>query len=243
MITHDLQAAARNLNLTVYDTFWGNRQMELIDHLLTTDVNQFLTWPEIVGTMFVGDAKIARVEYDALKESPDWERWYEAIRESDIGTPARLPYDTYTSGNLVHQAYHVMRWQNATGRALSDLSAIVEIGAGYGALALLARRLGFTGTYTIIDLPAFSLLQRYYLAQFGLEADWRTEGAGLVADLVVGLWSLSEMTPTDQHTALEGIEAGGYLVAGCGELNIPTIEQASQREAIEHLPPNWYWLS
>lgn len=242
MISYNVRAAAQNLNLTVFDTFWGNRQIELVEHLLAEDVSQFLTWPEIVGTMFVGEGQIVDHEFDALQASEDWPHWRGILHEPGIGSPVRLPYADYTSGNLVHQAYHLWRWQSATGRRVRDLSSIVEIGAGYGALALLVRRLGFTGRYTIIDLPVFSLLQQYYLAQCGLEAEWRPNGDGLKVDLLVGLWSLSEMSPTDQFDALHGLSANGYLVAGCGELAIPSIEQVARREAIEHLPPNWYWL-
>jgi hypothetical protein len=136
-----------------------------------------------------------------------------------------------------------MRWENATGRRVSELQTIVEIGAGYGALPMLMRRAGFRGRYLIIDLPAFALLQRFYLAQANVDAEWIAPGDKISADLVVGLWSLSEMTPTDQYNALSGLDAGGYLVAGCGKLNIPQIDQTARYEAIEHLPPNGYWLA
>jgi hypothetical protein len=230
------------INLTVPDSFWGHRQLELIGHILTEPVDNFLLWPEVASTMFVGDCGIVLHEFYALQAAPDWSLWREIIRESGFGGAPRLPYAEYTSGNLVHQAYHLMRWQNATGRRVSDLNTIVEIGGGYGALAMLARRAGFAGRYVIIDLPTFGLLQKYYLAESNVEAEWAAPGDKMTADLAVGLWSLSEMTPTDQVNALSGIEAGGYLVAGCGELGIPQIEQAAQREAIEHLLPNSYWL-
>jgi hypothetical protein len=242
MISYDIQTAARHLDLVVYDTFWGNCQVALVNHLLTTDVTQFLTWPEVLNTMFVGEANTARVEYDAL-QADDWDYWSDLIRENGFGGAPKLSYDTHTSGNLVHQAYHLMRWQTTTGRRVSELNTIVEIGAGYGALAMLVRRAGFRGRYVIIDLPAFALLQRFYLAQANVEAEWGAPGDKIDADLVIGLWSLSEMTQTDQINALGGLDAGGYLVAACGELNIPKIDQAARYEAIEHMPPNGYWLA
>jgi hypothetical protein len=242
MIEHDIATAARELNLTVYDTFWGNCQAALINHLLTEKSDQFLTWPEVLNTMFVGEGEVTRIEYAALQAN-EWDRWLDLIHDNGFGGAPKLSYDARTSGNLVHQAYHLYRWQNATGRSVSDLQTIVEIGAGYGAMPMLARRAGFTGRYVIIDLPAFALLQRYYLAQANVEAEWGAPGDKIEADLVIGLWSLSEMTPTDQINALSGIDAGGWLVAACGALNIPIIEQAARYETIDHMPPNGYWLA
>jgi len=239
----ELKQAMSELHLTVPDSFWGWRQIELIGHILTEPVDNFLQWPEVAGTMFLGDCEASRFEFEALSTAPDWEFWRGLIQESGFGGAQRLSCADYTSGNLVHQAYHLMRWQNATGRAVSDLTSIVEIGGGYGALALLARRAGFTGRYTIIDLPTFSLLQRYYLAYFGLDADWQTAGAGLDADLLVGLWSLSEMNMTDRFNALQDLTARGYLVAACGDLGIPSIEFVTERQPIEQLYPNWYWFA
>jgi hypothetical protein len=242
MTSLDLPTLALEANVIGLGTFWGDRQMELIAHLLTVDVDHFLTWPEVVATMFVGDSEVVKIEHAALMESEDWPLWREVINETTCGHAPRLSWADYTSGNLIHQAYHLHRWQTATGRRVSELQTIVEIGAGYGALPLLVRRAGFTGRYVIIDLPAFSLLQNYYLAQANVEADWAMPGDELTADLVVGLWSLSEMAPAAQASALSGIMANGYLVAGCGALNIPQIEQAARYETIDHLPPNGYWL-
>jgi hypothetical protein len=237
-----LKREMRDLNLTVPNSFWGQRQMELIGHVTTEPLDGFLLWPEVSGTMFVGDCGIVQHELAELQAAPDWKFWQGIIQENGFGGAPRLPYADYTSGNLVHQAYHLMRWQSVTGRRVDELQTIVEIGGGYGALAMLSRRAGFTGRYVIIDLPTFSLLQQYYLAQANVEAEWRENGNGLDADLLVGLWSLSEMNTTDRVNTLQGLTARGYLVAGCGDLGIPRIEFEAQREAIEHLHPNWYWL-
>ncbi len=242
MNSHELKDMARDFAGSLPDTFWGRCQTALLNHLRTEDPDNFLTWPEISGTMFVADAPYTRLELFALETSEDWLQWREVIQESDTGKPLRLPYADYTSGNLVHQAYHLKRWQDATGLKVSLLKTIIEIGGGYGAMAVIAQRMGFTGRYVIIDLPVLSMLQRFYLSQVGYTAEWALTGDGLTADLLIGLWSLSEMNEEDRGRALTNLSAAGYLVAGCCELGIASIEMAAKRETIDHLVPNSYWL-
>lgn len=77
-------------------------------------------------------------------------------------------YSAYTEGryslNLIHQMYHLWKWQQVTGRKIADLDMIIEFGGGYGAMALVARRMGFRGSYFIQDLPEFELLQEFFLS-------------------------------------------------------------------------------
>lgn len=242
MTVYELKNLAQNFLGSFPDTFWGNQQATLLDHLRSENPEHFMTWPEIFGTMFVADAPYIPLELIALQISTEWPQWKEAIQESDIGHGQRLPLFSYTSGNLVHQAYHLKRWQDTTRRQVSSLKTIVEVGGGYGAMCVIARRMGFTGRYIIIDLPISSLLQRYYLSQLGYEAEWSSSGNGLMCDLLIGLWSLSEMNEEDRSNTLTGLKTSGYLVAGCGELGIRAIEHDAQRQPIDHLVPNSYWI-
>ena len=68
-----------------------------------------------------------------------------------------------TSGTLIHHAYHLHRFETATGRSIADSAEIVEFGGGYGSMARLVARLGFRGRYHIYDLLEFSALQMFYL--------------------------------------------------------------------------------
>ncbi len=81
-------------------------------------------------------------------------------------------------------------------------------------MCCLAYRLGFTGSYLILDLPEFSALQRFYLKRLGLPLSQKA-GAGIrlvssvdgvVAELeasagrslFLASWSISEV-PVDQR--------------------------------------------
>lgn len=189
--------------------FWNGIREGLRTHFKEAlDMNSFMTWPEIVSTMVV---KIPRYIFPAEQylRTHNWERWSRVI------DPELEPY---SNENLISQAYHLARWENEMSRDVSDLERIVEIGGGYGAMALLIRRLGFTGEYVIYDFEELNTIQKYYLDKMGAEADLRHEFRSDEADLLIGLFSLSEMSPSVQANYLDSIATSHVLI---GALNAP----------------------
>lgn len=118
---------------------WRRHCWELRRHVERDGMARFLAWSTMAATMFPGDVPYVRAEYDRLDEAG----WLGSLDEPGLGDPPRLPYDPSTSGNLVHQAYHLLAWTKATGLDMADMNTILEFGGGYGALALMAWRLGF----------------------------------------------------------------------------------------------------
>ena len=156
--------------------------------------------------------------------------------------------------NLVHQAYHLLRWQEATGQRIADLQSIYEFGGGYGAMCLTAHRLGFTGTYYIYDLPEFALLQQWYLERHGAYANHITGNFEYQPDLFIACYSLSETDYAERTRILGKIRANSYLLLYSNKFAeydntgyFQSIEYADmpnkrwRHEHIEHLPPeSWY---
>ena len=142
-----------------------NRLKELA---LEDDVRRFLRWDVIVHTMFVSNAKFVKSEFKYLKSLPNWKNEYrKAIKESIVGYPK--PYVMYpvTSGNLIHHAYHIAKFEENFNSKIKDVDVIFEFGGGYGSMCRLCRNLGFNGKYIIFDLPQFTALQKYYLKTLG----------------------------------------------------------------------------
>lgn len=171
----------------------------------------FLRWEPILRTMFVGSPPWISVELDALLEDDAkyGTRWRVALREDQVGSPMPCTLYPESSGNLIHHAYHVLQIERAFGRRVSDYRTIVEFGGGYGSLCRLIHRLGFTGKYSIYDLPAFSALQRRYLAAVGIHGVECVEGPGVVISrgelspaLFIATWSLSE-SPLEVRESVE----------------------------------------
>lgn len=193
-------------------TDWQRNQLALQGHLKHDKLEDFLNWSTIEKTMFVGDVDFVRKEYNELFEVYD----LAILKETEIGNP-KLIWG-WTSGNLIHQLYHLKQWLDRSKQDISDLSSIVEIGAGYGAMALICYRLGFEGKYYIIDLPELVRLQRYYLWKTIANIDEIYWSSPLEScDLLIACHSLSEMPLSERERLLSQVEANEYLFASSYE--------------------------
>lgn len=193
---------------------WARHRYELWHHVQREDdPTQFLRWSTVEGTMVVGDVPHIREELEVLKaEVPNWRN---ITKATGFGGERLLEDDI--SPNLVHQAYHLHVFKNLTGRSLRDMDTIIEIGGGFGAMAVAAHRFGFRGVYYIYDLPEFSLLQEYYLNRVaaGAYVKFATIGEDIPdeSDLLVGMWSLGEMPTGERERVLDFNISRNYLLA------------------------------
>lgn len=98
-----------------------------------------------------------------------------------VGNPVRHRFTPATGGSFLSSTtclrylYHALTIVN-NARFDIDNTRIVEIGGGYGGLALaidyvykMAKRVAVLPTYTIVDLPEITKLQQWYLNQFKLD--------------------------------------------------------------------------
>lgn len=183
------------------------------------DIINFTNWYVIHYTMFCPASPMALAYLENL---PDWNKWKRAIIESPIGNPE--PYKLYpqSSGNMIHQANHLARFLSKTKCKLENLKTIFEFGAGYGCMCRLIHRLGFSGKYVILDLPALVNLQRYYLEKtvrgqiaFLTDADEFTEeltdNSG--KSLFIACWSISEAPLSLRKKILNVVKTDYMLIA------------------------------
>jgi hypothetical protein len=163
----ELERSHQQDQLTVGD-YWANNLRRFREHVLQEDLLSFIRW-DVITPMFAGNEPYIAPEFAELQRHPAWEaRWKPALHESCIGNPIRYWRAPWTSGNVIHHAYHIMRLEELIRHPIEDYKLIFEFGGGYGNFCRLIHRLGFKGTYVIFDLPEYSMLQRYYLAAHGL---------------------------------------------------------------------------
>jgi hypothetical protein len=220
------------------ESAWVDNRVRLRRCILEEDPREFLTWDVVTGSMFVGNRPFIDSELGYLMGRPDWkDLWENIVQEDHAGGPK--PYKGYrrSSGNRIHQAYHLARFEEETGLPVNRFPLIVELGGGYGSLCRLIHKLGFNGRYIIYDLPEFVALQKYYLGSLAMpliEAkDVPTGRRGILctsdlsvlgivtrqeaqAGLFIATWSLSETDPAfrEQVMTLPAIDsAGAYLIA------------------------------
>ncbi len=192
--------------------YWEYWRMVLYDWILANDPMRFWQCPAVYHCMLVNHWPDAIVREMSQLES----RFRGVVLMPHFG-PDDYYADQQSSMNLIHQAYHIQQWEQATGQRINQLHTIVEFGGGYGAMALLCHRLGFEGKYMIYDLPEFALLQAYYLSQFGLldKVEWNPVQKPKDVDLFMALYSLSEIPIADRIKAF--IEANSYLYLYSGK--------------------------
>ncbi len=197
---------------------WPRYLWNIRKHVKKQDPAAFLTWSTLHATMFVGSgAYFTAPEVEAL-QSDGWQRWKLAITETDIGQPPRMDDDLeFTSGNLIHQAYHLLQFEKGADKWVHELDRIVEFGGGYGAMVAICRRLGFKGEYVIYDNAEMSLIQQYYLSNLGYEAEFRITSDDEFAnpggaDLMIAAYSLSEVSDELRSAWLELPDFQHYLI-------------------------------
>lgn len=181
-------------------SYWPTIEADLIQHIGRGEIATFLEWSVVKAVMFVGPCGVVDNEQAEMLSS-DPMRWV-------IGPE----YGGYPNSNLIHQAYHLYQWERQTGRRVSDLSRIVEIGGGYGAMVRVCRQLGFTGEYVIHDLPVMTDLQHYYLKQTQTDATLYSNIDSVYSDLLIALFSLSEMDDDTQSGYLNTLNYGHFLL-------------------------------
>ncbi len=197
---------------------WQQNQLALQKHLKEDSLDDFLRWSTIRKTMYVGTgAEQIPYEYIALRRD-GWHGWFSVVASTGFGADGyKREYDP----NLIHQAYHLKQWLDRSGKTIDQLSSIVEIGAGYGAMCLICRRLGFTGWYYIIDLPELVKIQKYYLQQTGVIGKTLWKPSNVVSstplDLLIACHSLSEILLAERERLLSQMEANAYLFASSYE--------------------------
>lgn len=199
-------------------TEWDANRHALRRHLKHDKLEDFLRWSTVEKTMFVGDVGFVHKEYNHVMT----DRHYRVgiIAETKTGNPKLLA--GWTSGNLIHQYYHLKQWQDRSGKTVDQLSNIFEFGAGYGAMYLICRRLGFAGRYFIYDFPEMREIQNYYLKNtVGLDnVTWFSIDQRDLpdrCDLFIAIHSLSETPAKDRDAALVSVPADAYLFASSYE--------------------------
>lgn len=171
--------------------YWEFWRHDLWTRAQTQDPTRFWEWPCVYHTMLVDHwPEPVFYEFSQIAKT----RFEDIVYVPHFGPDDHFKVSNQ-SMNLIHQAYHIHLWEQTTGQRINQLDTIVEFGGGYGAMALLCYRLGFDGKYIIYDLPEFSLLQEYYLSQFGLldMVEWNPKRKPKDVDLFMALYSLSEV--------------------------------------------------
>ena len=216
---------------------WIHNAKRLKNMVLTRNVRKFLRWDVVRRTMFVTNSGYLKKEFNFLQKNKKWASvWRKVIEETSFGYPSRYIEYPRSSGNLIHHAYHLAKFEEKTGIDISKLKYVFEFGGGYGSMCRVFQNSGFTGKYIIFDLPEFVALQRFYLRSIGITVETidtyrSTENAALcifslgelrsvISDLkknlsiFIATWSVSEASVEIRDAILSLVEGfDAFLLA------------------------------
>lgn len=217
---------------------WKANARRLGEKVFSDDPRRFLNWEVITETMFVSNEAYVDVEFHKLRQSKEWKsRWEKAIAETSVGCPAPFYLCPASSGNLIHQAYHLLTFEEKTGADVRRYDLVVEFGGGYGSMCRLFFNQSFEGRYLLFDLPPFQALQQYFLRSLNLPVqdletfrhkkpailctsriddlrEMTESGKSGLKTLFIATWSISE-TPLEIRDAVRKLAArfDGQLIA------------------------------
>ncbi|MGE2836239.1 hypothetical protein [Mycobacterium sp. SMC-4] len=199
---------------------WAARNAELERGLLPVPPPDFLRHPVIRFQMFVDEHLLPHELPYVLDHLDD----VALLAEDAVGSPPTVPVPgtaVRTSSNTVHQLYHLLRYEKATGRCIRDVGTVVEWGGGFGSLMrLLHRRHGNHPTCVVLDTPVFAALQWLYLSavlgpaevvlhcrgpvrpvpgRVNIVPIGLVESLDVTADLFISNWALNESTAAAQR--------------------------------------------
>jgi hypothetical protein len=180
---------------------------------MTDEPENYTKWPVIRHTMLMDHLPIDS-SWKIVSENIHRFSVEQALQPPVVGEPDW--YKGYSRG-MIEQAAHLAQWENKSGKTIYDLKTVVELGGGYGMMALLFFRLGYGGDYIIIDLPEMCLFQEWFLSQHGAVVqhypslyDIKTT-APLHADLLIAIDSLSETSMPFRQAFWSRVSADNFI--------------------------------
>lgn len=193
---------------------WQQNLTALESYFASSLNENFMSNEVINGTMVFTNRKAHKLELGHLSRAMGKDNLEEIISKN-LST-AFLSGKSLKSTliNSTHHLYHLIRFEQCTGKKINSLRSVVEFGGGYGNMARIIRNMSPCQTYSIVDLLLFSCIQYVYLSTVAgnelvafhdesperdakivlhplLRADMQTYLRG---ELFLSTWALSEST-------------------------------------------------
>jgi len=143
----------------------------------TTPTSRFLEYKSIQGPLhpnqqYLSIKYIKAIEASAFELSSD-ERYVisQLLTDEQFGCPNfSYLYPQSSTLNIQH-VHHIITIRRHLEVDFESLGSIYEFGGGYGNLARLIFKTGFTGGYSIFDFELMGAIQKYYLSRAAATAD------------------------------------------------------------------------
>ena len=120
------------------------------------------------------------------------------VLESSVG--GLVLTDGYSQGTAQHCFYLNVMLEHLK-LEITDFDHITDVGGGYGNFYRMAKKLGYQGTFDIVDFPIMHKIQEYYLTELELDLPNFIEMEKINSkgkSILFGLHSINEMPMSDR---------------------------------------------
>lgn len=154
----DIKLYKKNLTST-HKTF-SNKIYKLI---LSGKIRYFLNYGFIQHMFFIHNRLFIFKEFLTIYKDRNFFFWKKILTEDEVGFPPRYFLYPKSSGNRIHQAYHLYQFNKLQNYNLKKINLVFEFGGGYGNMARMFQKINQNIIYIIFDTKPVNLIQWYYL--------------------------------------------------------------------------------
>jgi len=182
--------------------------------ILNNDLKNLLRYSFVQKIFFVHNRWFIFKELQELKKSREWNTYKKIIIEDNVGNPVRYFLYPQSSGNRIHQVYHLSILNKYFNTSIENFKNIFEFGGGYGCLARIFYICNNFKSFKIFDTEMVNLIQFYYLKILNCDVGFanknkihllnKIRNQNIKHDLFIANWSLSEI-PLNYRAKFEPI--------------------------------------
>jgi len=166
IIQKKLEEKANNIklyskNLTNTHKVFSNKIYKLI---LSGKIRYFLNFGFVQQMFFIHNRLFIFREFFEIYKDKKFFFWQKILKEDTAGFPPRYFLYPKSSGNRIHQTYHLYRFNEFYKKDLKKFDLVFEFGGGYGNMARTFKKINPNSVYIIFDTKPVNLIQWYYLS-------------------------------------------------------------------------------
>ena len=165
IIQKKLEEKAKNIkqyskNLTNTHKEFSNKIYKLI---LSGKIRYFLNFSFVQQMFFIHNRLFIFRELLEIFRDKNFLFWKKILKEDNSGFPPRYFLYPKSSGNRIHQTYHLYKFNEFCNKNLKTFDLVFEFGGGYGNMARTFKKINPKCVYIIFDTKPVNLIQWYYL--------------------------------------------------------------------------------
>ena len=160
---------------------------------------KFLKHRTISKTIAPNDSNITKKFLNHVRGNPNCvDNILPKVLDSTIG--GLVLTDGYSQGTAQHCFYLNVMLEHLK-LEITDFDHITDVGGGYGNFYRMAKKLGYQGTFDIVDFPIMHKIQEYYLTELELDLPNFIEMEKINSkgkSILFGFHSINEMPMSDR---------------------------------------------